>query len=250
MSVDNYAKKYSKYFFQFKWKDLKVSEKIKNIRRLIIGKKIGKKEIIDLKSKDINHLVQSKYAEEFLKNKGVNLKNILYLSDYINNDFFIKNTNEFKREDVILYNPKKGEKITKKIMKKFSQYRYIPLENMTVEQLRETYLKSKIYIDFGNHPGKDRIPREAAALGCVVLTNKKGSAKYFEDVSIPEKYKYSDNEINRLGEDIKFIFENFENVSIEYEYYRNKIKDEEKVFDNEILKFLNINSLEGKNEKI
>ena len=29
-------------------------------------------------------------------------------------------------------------------------------ENLTTKQVKELLLKSKVYIDFGNHPGKDR----------------------------------------------------------------------------------------------
>ncbi|MCX7738527.1 MAG: hypothetical protein N2Z80_03840 [Hydrogenothermaceae bacterium] len=52
--------------------------------------------------------------------------------------------------------------------------------------------KAKVYIDFGNHTGKDRIPREAAMLECCVITGRRGIAKYREDVPIPENYKIED----------------------------------------------------------
>lgn len=53
--------------------------------------------------------------------------------------------------------------------------------------------KSKVYIDFGNHPGKDRIPREAAISGCIVITGKRGAAAFAEDVCIPETYKFDES---------------------------------------------------------
>lgn len=235
LSVDNYALKYSNYFFKFKWKDYKIIKKIKAILKISFMIPLGEKETLNFYDNKIKHLVQSKYAEEFLKNKGVKQENIFYLSDYLNEDFFIKDISIKNRENNILYNPKKGIKVTRKIMKLFPQYNYIPLQNMTPIELKELYLKSKIYIDFGNHPGKDRIPREAAVLGCIVLTNKRGSAKYFEDVSIPEKYKFFDNDIKKLGNNIEYIFNNYEKVLKEYEFYRNKIKNEEKIFEKEIL---------------
>lgn len=236
LSVDNYKISYIKYFL-FNYKNLNtIIEKIKYLFKYLI--KFRKENYIIFNDCKIKHLVQSKYAEEFLKMKKVNQENILYLSDYLNDDFFIEDISIENRENNILYNPKKGIKITKKIIKMFPNYNYIPLQNMTPMELKELYLKSKIYIDFGNHPGKDRIPREAAILGCIVLTNKKGSAKYFEDVSIPEKYKYSDNDIKKLGNDIEYIFNNYGEVFKEYEFYRNKIKNEENIFENEILNLI------------
>jgi len=46
-----------------------------------------------------------------------------------------------------------------------------------------------MYIDFGTHPGKDRIPREAALRNCIVLTNRNGAADNNVDVPIPNEYK-------------------------------------------------------------
>ncbi|MGC8677909.1 MAG: hypothetical protein ACP5UF_06830 [Hydrogenobaculum sp.] len=90
---------------------------------------------------------------------------------------------------------------------------------MTRDQVIETLQKAKVYIDFGNHPGKDRIPREAAILGCCVITGKRGSATFFEDVPIPEEYKFEEryqdfnyyrqvirNEPTKFLENLKKIF--------------------------------------------
>jgi hypothetical protein len=46
-----------------------------------------------------------------------------------------------------------------------------------------------MYVDFGHHPGMDRIPREAAACGCLVLVGERGSASYFKDVPLTAEYK-------------------------------------------------------------
>lgn len=234
LSVDNYKLKYKEYF-KFNLENLDNSQqKVKLfIKNLVKGIKENKNIFID---RDIKHLVQSKYAEEFLKSKGIK-EEIKYLSDYINNDFYIENLEINGRENNILYNPKKGLKITKKIMKLFPEFNYIPIQDMTPQEIKELCLKSKIYIDFGNHPGKDRFPRETASLGCIVLTNKRGSAKYFEDISIPIKYKYGENygEIKRLGKDIENIFKNYKLIFDEYKNYRNKIKLEEMIFEDEII---------------
>lgn len=56
--------------------------------------------------------------------------------------------------------------------------RWVPLIGMTTEEMRSCMSKSKVYIDFGNHPGKDRIPREAAISGCIVITGKRGAAAF------------------------------------------------------------------------
>lgn len=204
LSVDNYTNKYlglNDYFYHYYMNLPTFLEKIKFLKKSFLNLRILRypKELKNIFiEEEIIHLVQSYYAEQFLKTKNVKEKQILYLSDYLNDEFFIENLEKKNRENIILYNPKKGFKITSKIMKAARNYKFIPLINMTPKEIKELCLKSKIYIDFGSHPGKDRIPRETASLGCVVLTNKRGSAKYSQDVEIPEKYKYDEKEIKKL----------------------------------------------------
>ena len=82
---------------------------------------------------------------------------------------------------------------------------------MSRKKLLDTLLKSKIYVDFGTHPGRDRIPREAVLLGNCVLTNRKGSANNPVDISIPDKFKFEETEKNFkvLNNIIKEIFNDY-----------------------------------------
>lgn len=243
LSVDNYTSKYAFYLKEKINKERNYLVKFKlyrNMRRRIKNNEI---ELLNINEKNIKHLVQSKYAEEFLKSKNIQSENIKYLSDYISDEFFKQDIKKYKRENIVLYNPKKGLEFTKELMKGYPQYKYIALENMTSLEIVEICLKSKIYIDFGEHPGKDRFPRETAILGCIILTGKKGSAKYYEDISIPEEYKFEDEKLNKniikkVGEKIDFIFNNYEENYNKLENYREKIRNEEKVFEKEILEFL------------
>ena len=49
--------------------------------------------------------------------------------------------------------------------------------------------RGQVYIDFGHHPGQDRLPREAAACGCLVVTGTRGSAGFHADVPLPPALK-------------------------------------------------------------
>jgi len=178
------------------------------------------------------HFVQSHYAFEFLIKHNIPNYKIYYLSDYLNKSFLKIKTDLSKKENIVTYNPKKGLNFTKKIMRRAPEIKFVPLVNMTRQQVIETLQKAKVYIDFGNHPGKDRIPREAAILGCCIITGKRGSAKYFEDVPIPEEYKFEDKEENipKIINKIKDCFENFEEKYKDFNYYREVIKKEPEKF--------------------
>ena len=77
-------------------------------------------------------------------------------------------------------------------MKAFPNLHWKAIENMSTEEVAELLNRSKVYIDFGNHPGKDRFPREAAISGCCIITGQRGAAANDIDVMIPRSYKFPD----------------------------------------------------------
>ena len=190
MSVDN--------FYNGRKLKLQVEERgvikavILDIRSRLIKKYRRKKgkSIKRLKGVEM-HLAQSEYAYHFLKDNKIPTEKIKILSDYINTEYFLmKNENTtVSKENIIVYNPKKGKRYTRMIMKKGTDMTFIPIINMNNEEVIMQMMKAKIYIDFGPHPGKDRMPREAALLNCCIVTGRRGAAAY-KDVDIPEKYKY------------------------------------------------------------
>lgn len=223
LSVDNYYKS--------RGKEKKRIRSILNIWTLL-KKGVYFNKVVNFKNKSILHLCQSHYSYVFLEHKGV--KNIKYLSDYIGSNFLAVKAkyNDSGRENIVLYNPQKGIDFTKKIIDFDKSISFVPLLNMTQEEIIELCKKSKIYIDFGNHPGKDRFPREAAHLGCIIITGTKGAAKYYEDVRIPEKYKFFDRNknIKTIVLEIKNSFINYNKVIDDFANYRLMIENEEEVF--------------------
>lgn len=179
------------------------------------------------------HLCQSYYAIDFLQRKKVS--NIAYLSDYINDTFMKENANK-QKSNKVLYNPKKGYRFTKRIIKRANDLEWVPIKNLTTTQVKELLLQSKVYIDFGNHPGKDRFPREAAMCGCVIITGKRGSAKFCEDVPIDDVFKFKDSRknINKIVTKIKECLNNYDTKNKKFENYRNYIKGEKEQFKKDI----------------
>lgn len=197
------------------------------------------RSVRELKNLNVVNCYQSEYARLFLLTKG--FSKLFKLSDYINSEF-VKPNLTLKREDIVLYNPKKGLKYTQSIIEAASFAKWIPLIGLTRQELLNTFNKSKLYIDFGNHPGKDRIPREAALNGCCVITGLKGSAKFFEDVSIPSKYKIDEKRtsVSDIAALIQEIIINYESHINDFAYYRNNILREEKEFEYQIKCLFNL----------
>ena len=226
MSVDYYYR-YQNLKYVYEEKKL-----LRTIKFLFKGYKFKKKYLQLNKMPNVSlHLAQSEYAVDFLAKKG--FTNVRYLSDFINKNYLMESDEKLKypKENIVIYNPSKGLLFTKKIIKANKDINFLPLVNMTNKEIMECMSKAKLYIDFGAHPGKDRMPREAAVMGCCIITGKRGSAS-FGDIAIPEKYKFADknSSIKRITNAINDILNNY-NVRIsDFENYREKIKIEEEKF--------------------
>ncbi len=186
---------------------------------------------------EVIHLAQSYYAIDFLENHlHIPKEQVGYLSDYINDLYLQVDAQSLgiERKNMVLFNPVKGKKRLKKLIDATQdEILWIPLANLSREKMRLHMLLAKVYVDFGNHPGKDRIPREAAISGCCVITGKHGAAGYYEDIPIPDRYKVDDLEdvdVETVKKLILDIFENYDERIEDFAYYREMIRGEKEKF--------------------
>lgn len=180
------------------------------------------------------HFYQSEYARRRLEKLG--LENLAPLSDYLSQEFLQIDTDLGNKSNIVAFNPKKGRRFTKKIIRRSPEIEFVPIVNMNREEVIALLQKAKVYIDFGHHPGKDRIPREACMLGCCVITSKKGSARFQEDVPISDDYKFRDSvaSIPAIANKIHQCFAQFSQRHKDFERYRSSIKSQEEIFDQEV----------------
>ena len=94
-----------------------------------------------------------------------------------------------------------------------------------------------LYIDFGNHPGKDRLPREVALNGCCVITGRRGAAKNDVDIPIPNGYKFDENLVppQQIIDRIRYVLDNYETCVKEMNDYRKHILLEKEEFEQQII---------------
>lgn len=182
------------------------------------------------------NFVQSEYARVYLSDElGVSPDHIVNLSDYIDQRYRVENVTSLNRKDRVLYNPKKGIEFTKRLMKQSPELKWTPLRGYTLSEMIELFQTSKVYVDFGNHPGKDRMPREAASAGCCVVTGSRGAAANEVDVPISSKYKFdSSSQADRICALIKDCLERFDEHSPDFAAYRESIRSEKDVFESEV----------------
>lgn len=195
--------------------------------------------IKQLRNLNAVHGYQSEYAQNFLQNHK--FTQLVSLKDYINTEH-LEPFSTKHRNNTVLYNPKKGINFTKKIMSAAPHLSWVPIENLTRNQLVKLMKSSKLYIDFGYHPGKDRLPRECAMNGCCIITGRRGSAAFFEDVAISDKYKFYDKNrnidaiVNRISETLS----NYEVAVDEFAHYRRAIMSEKCEFERDVIRIFSI----------
>jgi hypothetical protein len=176
----------------------------------------------DFSNSNITHFYQSFYALDFLQKNKV--EKCLPLFDYIPSKYTESIYDFTEKKNIVCFNPVKGLSITNQIRNLNPDIEFVQIANMSENQIIDIFKISKIYIDFGHHPGRDRIPRESVSLGNCVLTNKKGSAGFYNDIPVDKKYKTSS--IEEIGDMIRNCFENFESVIKDYSLYRSSVKNQ------------------------
>lgn len=149
-----------------------------------------------------------------------------FLTDYIHDDYLALHPESFVdgKQDLVCYNANK-DMITRSICENRG-IPFIRMKDMSREQVMETLRICKVYVDNGYHPGKDHMPREAAMHGCVVITNKAGSAAYWEDVPIEEKVTLE----RELYDLIPDVFANYRHYFDKQAHYREVIRSEKEAF--------------------
>lgn len=179
---------------------------------------------------NIIHLFQSYYTYAMIKPFLAPTTKWFFITDYI--DPIFQQNPFIKKQNIIAYNHTK-DKMTPILCQQL-KIPCVPLSNMTRAETVDILNKCKAYVDLGYHPGKDRLPREAAMCGCVVITNKAGSAAYIEDVPIEEKIVF-DKDLLLL---LPMVISNYEEYYKKQQTYRQSIQEEKIKFEKYIDEFI------------
>lgn len=185
---------------------------------------------------NVEHLCASHYAFNYVMSKTerkvwlcIEPISKFFLDEYASKINCIEKT---IRMDCILYNPQKSLLFVEKIKKIAPDLHFIPLKGLSQTQLIEAYMHSKLYVDFGPFPGAERIPKEAVLFGCSVITGLNGASSVYEDVPIPNKYKFETNskQIPIIVQSIKNLLQNYNARISDFNSYVEMVCNLEKKF--------------------
>lgn len=182
----------------------------------------------------IGNLCQSEHAASFIR--LLNGKYIL-LTDFINLFYKDKIDPIPAKENIIVYGPKSVYDVFRIQLIDFD-LKLIPLIGLNSHQIRDLLYRAKVYIDFGWHAGRDRMPREAALCNCIVVTNKLGAANNDIDIPVDPIFKLNSLEIDKNTLTIKNFMMDYERLIPMFDTYKNWVKLDKDRFINETKNFV------------
>lgn len=190
----------------------------------------------------VSHCAQSEYARRFLMTHE-NLEPSL-LSDYVQLEQRFQHRDDggqgaIRRPRSVAYNPAKGERYLKALRSRSTDIEWRPISGLDRVQVGELLESTEAYIDLGHHPGKDRIPREAALAGCVVLVGDRGAGALAEDVPVEDALRIPMSDdvgttASRAHEVLRDVLASPEHWRAGQASYREWIRAEESRFREEV----------------
>lgn len=139
------------------------------------------------------HLAQSEHARRFLDLHGMTAT---VLGDYVHPDFIerARSLEPMRRLDTVLYNPDPTDEVTPRLIEASrGVLDWVPVERLSRNEVAEIMAYSKVYVDFGAHAGRTRLPREALAVGCCVITGRRGAAGNGTDLDTPDGFSFDES---------------------------------------------------------
>ena len=190
---------------------------------------------------DIEHWAQSEYAKNFLKINGVPDAKIFTVTDFLDNIFFNSNTKSVAKKNLVAYRKIQGRDFSE-VVKDLSDVEWQAVENVNPAVVKKLFDAAKIYVDFGEHPAKDKLTREAAISNCVVITGKRGAAGNDVDINIPDEFKFEETitDAKKIAKKIKSVLKNPEASLAKQKAFREKILREKNLFEGQIKTALGI----------
>jgi len=187
-----------------------------------------------LKRTDTIHITMSEYGMDYLRGLGLNP---IKIPDCINDVFLQDFPEEYERGDTVLYNPTPGkltrfQEIVMARCKTELGIKFLPLEGYSRTELIDLFRRSKLYIDFGVFSGRERLPREAVGCGCCILTSNKGTAGYYKDNTIPDKYKLID--MDSAVKMVRYVLDNYEECRPDFDLYRKVLRHDNKIYPKQV----------------
>lgn len=213
------------------------------LRNTLSGQYRSFREVMSFRSKRVvHHLAHSDYAKRVVDETfGVN--------SFMVSDFTIPPTTSAQAQyevsstvqaNQVSFNPKKGGDLIARVAGLASGFNFVPISGLAHDEVVQVLSESAVYLDLGQFPGKDHLPREAIRAGTPVLVGKRGSAASQVDFPLPSDFKLdlSFGWEYRALEKLEWISSHrSEALEMQKSFYESVVQEPE-IFESEVKNFL------------
>lgn len=140
-----------------------------------------------------------------------------------------------KKSNIVTYNPSRFTPELQLFIEANPDIHFVPVgapvgsdKWVDREHVARILSTSKVYLDFGDFRGRENVPKEACVLMNCVIANRRGAARFFADVPLPDKYKCS--EPKQVRDLILDCFENYDERVHDFDLTRNILRNQKPVF--------------------
>jgi hypothetical protein len=189
-----------------------------------------------LRSPLIKHAVQSEYANKFTQSLGLNST---FLTDYtvVSEKQTLPLT---KRPLRIAINA--GKKVifdvdafSQLLLKSCPAVDIVKIVSLSREQVYEAFSTSRVFIDLGNFPGKDRMAREALLLGATIVVGSAGAGMHEADYPISKTYRPHIFDLGQIAKLATHMALNPTAHESQFDVARQIFSNEKANFDKEVI---------------
>ena len=170
------------------------------------------------------HVAQSAYARTWLAERGVSAS---MLTDYVNPVFYDKGC---VKKPMVAVNPSKGKDLIDRFRTAHPDIQLVELAGYTRDQLVDVLNECAVYVDFGHHPGRDRLPREAAMCGATVFLQSVGAGRFGEDYDVEDWYRFGSDGLDVLANKVRECF----TTQPWQGMFRQQVEQQRTVFDRQV----------------
>jgi hypothetical protein len=204
----------------------------------------------DPRNDGIIHFAQSYFAADICRQHGV--EQPLMLEDYLHHRYLVRR--EAEKRDQVAYFARKNAGVIEKLIEAAPDINWVPIQGMTAAQVRAVLSESKVYVDFGPHPGRDRMPREAAMQHCCLIIGNRGAAGYDGDFPFSNQFKFTQADaaagfpvqnVAGVVTTIRQCFHDFGKVEKEFEHYRRWIVGQKETQRQQVAKYFGASNRRG-----
>lgn len=176
-----------------------------------------------LRAPNVYHASQSRYAETFTQ--ALQLNSLGMLSDYtVDLTQYATPLPMAERPKIVAFNARADKviadigAIADEMAKLDPEIRCIAIAGMSREEIAAVFANARVYVDLGNFPGKDRLPREALSMGCATLVSAAGAGREASWSHV----KVEELEASRIAQTIAYWIDKSVENSFQYQPHERK----------------------------